>query len=170
MPVVGKQKSRTYTPIAEYFIAVSNETGSLITNLKMQKLVYYADAWHLANFKESLIQEDFQAWVHGPVIPALYSEYKHFGWQPIIREDLNTDALSGIKKGFSSQTISLLDIVSDAYFGLTAYELERLTHNEEPWKRTREGLSDDEPSDRIIDKILIRDYYSSFIKDEPKDK
>lgn len=164
MAITGTMNHKSYSPIADFFIALSNETGSLITNLKLQKLVYYADAWHLANYKEPLIKEDFQAWIHGPAIPSLYGEYKTFSWQPIVRTDLKSENLIAIKEQLSSKIVELLDQVCDSYFGLTAYELERLTHNEDPWKKTREGLADDEPSDRIISKDLIRNYYSTFIK------
>ncbi|HRP36920.1 MAG TPA: DUF4065 domain-containing protein, partial [Candidatus Dojkabacteria bacterium] len=109
MAITGVIKQKSYTPIADYFISLSNETGSLITNLKLQKLVYYADAWYLANYGDSLIQEDFQAWVHGPAIPALYGEYKHFSWQPIIREDLTSDSFVKIKDSFGAKTVDLLD-------------------------------------------------------------
>lgn len=68
------------------------------------------------------------------------------------------------KNTIGYKAVELLDQVCDSYFGLTAYELERLTHNEYPWKKTREGLPDDEPSDRVIKKDLIRDYYAAFIK------
>lgn len=155
---------KTYSPVADYFIGLSNVTGSLITNLKLQKLVYYAEAWHLANFDTSIIKEDFQAWVHGPAIPALYGEYKNFGWQPIVRTELDENGFQALKEGFDPKAIKLLELVCDSYFGLTAYELERLTHNEDPWKKTREGLPDDQPSYKIIDKALIKAYYKSFIQ------
>ena|ERR1700754_2719601 len=157
-------KPKTYTPVADYFIGLSNVTGSLITNLKLQKLVYYADAWHLANYDKPLIEEDFQAWVHGPAIPALYGIYKDFGWQPIIRKDLDENAYMAIVGGFDGPVQVLLSQVSDAYFGMTAFELERLTHNEDPWKIAREGLADDEPSNKVIDKNIMKEYYRSFIK------
>lgn len=163
-------KPKTYTPVADYFIGLSNVTGSLITNLKLQKLVYYADAWHLANYDKPLIAEDFQAWVHGPAIPALYGQYKDFGWQPIIREDLDEGQFNQVLKAFEEPIKTLLEAVSDSYFGMTAFELERLTHNEDPWKITREGLSDDEPSSKIIDKNLMKKYYRSFIKDGSSSK
>ena len=69
--------------IADYFVRLANETGDYISNLKLQKLVYYAQAWYLAISDEALFEEDFEAWVHGPVIPELYQEYKSFGWRPI---------------------------------------------------------------------------------------
>jgi len=160
-----KAKIKTYPQIADYFIGLSNVTGSLITNLKLQKLVYYADAWHLANYDTCLIEEDFQAWVHGPAIPALYGQYKEFGWQPILRTDLDENTYNKLLDELKPQTKKLLEVVCESYFSLTAFELERLTHNEDPWKITRDGLPDDQPSEKVIDKNLMKDYYKSFIKD-----
>jgi uncharacterized phage-associated protein len=151
-----------YRLIADYFIALSNEVQSPITNLKLQKLVYYAQAWNLAILKKELIQEDFQAWVHGPVIPSLYNDYRHFGWKPIIREDLGS-GLAPIENELAPDVKRVLSDVVYEYFALDAYELEKLTHNEDPWILTRKGLSKDEPSERIIDKRLIMDYYSKFV-------
>src|SRR6185369_5131439 len=73
-----------YRLIADYFIGLANETGSLITNLKLQKLVYYAQAWNLAlNDGRALFDDDFEAWVHGPVIFDLYNDYRALKWNPI---------------------------------------------------------------------------------------
>ncbi|MFM6174756.1 MAG: Panacea domain-containing protein [Sphaerospermopsis kisseleviana] len=69
--------------VAKYFIRLAHETGSFISNLKLQKLVYYAQAWHLALFEQPLFNEDFEAWIHGPVVPELYHYYKKFGWRNI---------------------------------------------------------------------------------------
>ncbi len=155
-----------YSLIADYFIALSNERQSPITNLKLQKLVYYAQAWHMALLERELISEDFQAWVHGPVIPALYNEYRANGWKPITRDDLTPDAFNKIQEQLPADTQKLLQDVRYEYFGLDAFELEKLTHNEDPWLITRKGLPDDAPSDRIIDKALIKGYYSKFAIDE----
>ncbi len=170
MAIIAKHKEKSYTLVSDYFIALSNETGNLITNLKLQKLVYYAQAWHLANFKKDLFVEDFQAWVHGPVIPALYGEYKMFGWKPIIREDLTSERFLEIKKSISNELHSLLDLVTNEYFGMSAFDLEQLTHNEDPWVNSRNGLQMDEPSDRIITKESIMKYYSRYIDEEIKSK
>jgi|LakMenEpi03Aug12_release.lakeMendotaPanAssembly.Ray.scaffolds.fasta_scaffold324548_2 uncharacterized phage-associated protein len=170
MAIIGNHKAKSCALVSDYFIALSNETGNLISNLKLQKLVYYAQAWHLANFKKDLFVEDFQAWVHGPVMPALYGEYKMFGWKPIIREDLTSVKLLEIKQLLSNEVLSLLDLITDEYFGMSAFELEQLTHNEEPWVNSRIGLQMDEPSDRIITKESIMKYYSRYIDEEVKSK
>lgn len=168
MSITGTANKKTYVPVADFFIALSNVTGNLISNLKLQKLVYYADAWHLANYGRPLVEEDFQAWVHGPVIPALYGEYKHHSWQPIERPDLNEDTYNVIRNMFEEQSLLLMDTIVDSYFGHTAFELEKMTHNEKPWKIAREGLPDDEPSSNVITKDSMREYYSSFIKNGPQ--
>ena len=68
-----------YNDVVDYFLGFANETGEWITNLKLQKLVYYAQAWHLAIYSKPLFNTDFEAWVHGNVIHDLYSECKSWG-------------------------------------------------------------------------------------------
>lgn len=141
----------TASAIADYFIYIANETGSYISNLKLQKLVYYAQAWHLAVYNAPLFEEDFEAWVHGPVIPALYYEYKQFGWKPILKEVE--------RPSFSQELQELLDEVTDEYFACDAFELEQMTHQEDPWIEARKSLPKDEASNAIIPKQLMGDYY-----------
>lgn len=157
---------KSYTPVADYFIGLSNATGALISNLKLQKLVYYAEAWHLAYYDESLIKEDFHAWVHGPVIPELFDEYRKFSWLPIEREDLDEDTFNEMEKNLDERLKSLFDDLIENYFDMNAWELERMTQYEEPWRKTRIGLHITEPTDRIIDKKLIKEYYRSCLKDD----
>lgn len=142
--------------IADYFIWLANETGSFISNLTLQKLVYYAQAWHLALYDEPLFAEDFEAWIHGPVIPSLYQEYKSFGWQPILK-DANPELPENI--------VQFLDELAQEYFACNGYELERMTHFEDPWNLAREGLPPDEPSDEIIQKVWMREYYGDRVQE-----
>ena len=59
--------------VANYFLSLCDEdAGDLISNLKLQKLVYYAQGFHLAISGEPLFDEKIMAWEHGPVIPQLY--------------------------------------------------------------------------------------------------
>ena len=62
---------------AKYFLAqVSEDAGDLISNLKLQKLLYYAQGFHLALYDQPLFPEAIEAWTHGPVVPDLYRHYK----------------------------------------------------------------------------------------------
>lgn len=146
--------------VADYFIGLANDTGSFISNLKLQKLVYYAQAWHLALYGSPLIEEDFQAWIHGPVLPALYTLYKSFGCQPIVQETNLAE-----QKNIPPDTLSFLKEVADEYFACDAFELEQMTHAEDPWRRARVGLAADDPSTRCIEKAWMKEYYGSRVEE-----
>ncbi|PSB68506.1 hypothetical protein C7B61_00490 [filamentous cyanobacterium CCP1] len=143
--------------IANYFIWLANETGSFISTLKLQKLVYYAQAWHLALYGNPLFEEDFQAWVHGPVVPALYQKYKSFGWQPILEETVPK---------LSENIFEFLDEVAEEYFACDAYELEQMTHAEAPWNWARGDLPLDAPSDAVIKKEWMKEYYGARAQED----
>ena len=136
--------------IADYFIGLANETGSFISNLKLQKLVYYAQAWHLALHDAPLFEEDFQAWIHGPVIPVLFEQYQSFSWRPIQKE-VTVDLPDTVE--------AFLEEVVDEYFGCDAYDLMRMVRAEMPWKKARNGISHDEPSENTISKEWMKEYY-----------
>lgn len=148
--------------IADYFIAFSNVTNISITNLKLQKLVYYAQAWHLALYNRPLFQGYFQAWAHGPLLPKLYYQYRQFRWQPIQRPDLNEESLDKLEQKLGNRLIDFLEDIISKYFGLTAHELEALTHSEEPWKTARAGLSKTKASDNFIKNKDMIDYYKQI--------
>lgn len=143
--------------IADYFIGLANDRGSFISNLKLQKLVYYAQAWHLALYNQCLFGEDFEAWIHGPVIPALYQEYKSFGWQPILKE---------VSPKLPENSVQFLDEVAKVYFPCDGYELEEMTHIEKPWNLARGNLPMDAPSNTIIKKEWMEEYYRTRVEEE----
>lgn len=137
--------------VAEYFIKLANSTGSFISNLKLQKLVYYAQAWHLALYDEPLFSEDFEAWVHGPVIPELYKKYQKFGWHPI-EQEVNPDLPTSVT--------DFLDEVAREYFACDAYELKQMTYIEAPWNQARGNLPPDAPSNSVIRQEWIKEYFA----------
>lgn len=143
--------------IANYFIWLANETGSFVSNLKLQKLVYYAQAWHIALYDHPLFEEDFQAWVHGPVIPSLYQKYKFFGWQPISED---------VAPNLPENVVQFLDEVAEEYFACDAYELEQMTHAEDPWLWARKDLSADAPSTEVIKKEWMKEYYGARAEED----
>lgn len=143
--------------IADYFVWLAHETGSLISNLKLQKLVYYAQAWHLALYNTPLFDQDFEAWVHGPVIPELYQKYRNFGWQPIL-EDVNPK--------LPEKVVEFLSEVAEEYFACDAYELERMSHAEDPWCLARGDLPPDAVSHAVINKEWMKEYYGARVQEE----
>jgi len=140
--------------IAEYFIYLANRDNKAITNKKLQKLVYYAQAWSLVLNDKKLFNEPIEAWVHGPAVRSLYVQYKECGFSPIQKSiDLNSIKVS-------KKTREFLDEIWRVYGKLDAGYLEMLTHSEEPWQMAREGLQMSEKSGNEISLKTMKSYYS----------
>jgi uncharacterized phage-associated protein len=137
--------------IADYIIWSSHESGSFISNLKLQKLLYYVQAWHLAVFRRPLFPEKFQAWIHGPAIPELYDRYKSYRWRSIDEEVERPD--------LGARTVAFIEEVLEEYGPLDARRLEQLTRREDPWIEARNGVPDDEPCSALIDENVMEMYY-----------
>lgn len=146
-------------------------SGDLITNKKLQKLLYYVEAWNLV-YKSSLIDDDFEAWVHGPVVPDVYHTYKIFGYSPIKNEyALGQTASDKMRDLLSSGVIEktqkeIIFEVLKKYGALNSYQLETLSHSEKPWIEARKGLGDFDHCSAVIDKGLMKTYYSSLVNVE----
>ncbi|MBB6218643.1 putative phage-associated protein [Anaerosolibacter carboniphilus] len=133
-------------------IASTFLTFESMSHKKLQKLCYYAQAWHLALYKRALFADRFQAWIHGPVCRDLYDEYKIHGWNDIPK-------IKNRPKNIGSDTYEFIDMVFNTYGEFSGDELEALTHAEEPWKEQRYDLEEWEPSNRIISEKTMQDYY-----------
>jgi len=150
----------TARKVANYLICFARDYGDLLTNLKLQKLVYYAQAWFLALHDEPLFKERLEAWPHGPVEPNLYRDFKQFGWNPITAKVTCPE--------FDDPRVKPhLDEIMDVYGDLTGHHLERLVHQEDPWKKARKGLPPDSPSKRVVRNEDMRDFYRKMMKNEP---
>lgn len=140
--------------IADWFLA-----KGVMTPKKLQKLCYYAQAWCYALKGYRLMDTDFQAWVHGPVSPALYERFKSFGYSGIKIANIPQFRID-------EEDIALLEDVWATYGEKSGNELELLTHREAPWKEARLGYA---PSDRctvIIDPEVMKTYYRSIYTGE----
>jgi uncharacterized phage-associated protein len=141
----------TANAVANYFLDFCRRHGDVITNLKLQKLVYYAQAWHLALKGKPLFPEHIEAWVHGPVVPPLYGNFKRFGWTAI--------TLEPTCPAFTNGTAKHLEEVFSVYGHYSAWDLERMTHQETPWQNARKGLAPDAEGHNIISHDDMRDFY-----------
>ncbi|MBW8015044.1 MAG: DUF4065 domain-containing protein [Planctomycetes bacterium] len=149
------QPITTASDLAQYIINFANHTGELLTNLKLQKLLYYAQGWHLAHYNHLLFSDKIEAWVHGPVVPHLYHLYKN-GWAPINSEiNQRPKYLLGVDKwlvGFLRE-----------YMPIDAFELEQMTHLEKPWLEARGGIPEDEICSKAIDPETMKKYFVSLL-------
>lgn len=131
-----------------------------MSHKKLQKLCYYAQAWGYTLLDEKLIDDDFKAWVHGPVSPSLYQCYKGSGWSK-----LKLDNEAQLPK-LTTEQEELLESVWLTYGDMTANALEVLTHDETPWKEARRGLSSFERGNRDITLAAMKDFYSTLYEGE----
>ena len=134
---MSKKNLPSVHAVADYFLLkVFYGSGDGLTNLKLQKLVYYAQAWSLALRNTPMFKERIEAWAGGPVCPALYRRLKGSGWQlidPSFIKKSSVGVLSGDDEEF-------LDDVWEKYGGLWTAELRELTHREAPWKEAYGNL------------------------------
>ncbi|HSX48825.1 MAG TPA: type II toxin-antitoxin system antitoxin SocA domain-containing protein [Candidatus Saccharimonadales bacterium] len=116
--------------IAAYLVKLSNDIGEPLTNMKLQKLIYYVFAWYAVEKGEKLFDEEIFAWKYGPVITSVYDAYKEFG------ADVIKEVKDGKPQTLDSFTKSLIEEVFNIYGNKTAIELVNLTHSEAPWRDT----------------------------------
>lgn len=140
--------------IAKYIVHFFQERQDPVTNLKLQKLLYYVQGWHLALFNKPAFSEEIQAWVHGPVVPEVYREYKSLRWNPIVEETAPVELEPELK--------ALVDEVLDVYGGDGGWELERRTHSEAPWLEARNGLPPDAESHNVISLGAMSSYFKTL--------
>lgn len=154
--------------LAAYVITHHENKGDFISNKKLQKLLYYLEAWSLVYFG-SMIEDDFEAWVHGPVIPNVYGSFKHFGASPIImdfpKETSLSDKLIEYEKvfGIDKEKKELIETVLLKYGAMSSFQLELLSHSEPPWLSARGNLPAHVSCAVKIDKELMKNYYKSLL-------
>ena len=143
----------TIDRVADWFIRFAHEVGDPITNLRLQKLVYYAQAWYLALHGRRLMPARFQAWVHGPVCPPLYHRFRGYAWNPI------TEAVQAPE--LPQEVEAHLREIMEVYGGYSAWDLERLTHAEAPWQTARGDLPPDAASTAVISEDEMGRFYAA---------
>jgi uncharacterized phage-associated protein len=131
------------------------------SHFKIQKSIYYLQAYHLAQFDTPLIEEDFEAWVHGPIIRKLWEEFRSKGiaaYEDLQYTGTATEAKK-IKTMVSSEQLAYIDEMIAELKKVTALQLEAMTHEETPWKNARIGLRPHEAGNNIISKRSIKMYF-----------
>lgn len=121
------RKTYTASQIAQFFLAITEADDNDLSNLKIQKLCYYAQGLVSAMRRAPLFSDRMEAWDHGPVIPSLYRDQKAHKSEPL-----------PIPKDFDFESIDKADrnALSDLYeyYGqFSAWRLRNMTHEEKPW-------------------------------------
>jgi uncharacterized phage-associated protein len=140
--------------VAAYILA----NKGTMTAWKLQKLVYYSQAWSLVWDEKPLFQERIEAWANGPVCPDLYS--RHRGRFSV------SDIFGGDPGALTADESATIDGVLSYYGKMDGQYLSDLTHAERPWKETRGELPAGVNSSREISLELMAEYYGSIPPDD----
>lgn len=134
---------------------ITERTGA-VSAMKLQKLMYYCQAWHLVWEEEPLFADDFEAWANGPVVPALYNRHRGmFKVDSSLFSDANSARLSTTER---ENIAKVLDFYGDK----SAQWLSNLTHQEAPWVTARGTTPVGMPSSAVIRQSEIAEYYDSL--------
>lgn len=152
----------TIYDVAEYII----ERCGLMSAMKLQKLVFYSQAWSLVWDEKPLFEEEFQAWANGPVCPELYHIHKGMfligdGTIFADRQGFGVSEVHG-EASLSFDEKETVDAIIHDFCSLSPHELSAMTHSEQPWLEAREGVPDGERSTNIISKSSMGAYYGSL--------
>lgn len=135
--------------IANKLLVMSEEAGELMTNMKLQKMLYYQQGFHLAYFGTSLFEDEIEAWMYGPVVPKVYNSYRQFGKECLVGDKENVLSLQ------EEQEEALFAEVMKVYGKYSAIGLMEMTHEEMPWKSTPTGEGN------IITKQKMKEFFKT---------
>jgi uncharacterized phage-associated protein len=149
--------------LAEYILF----RGGAMSHLKLQKLLFYVDALHIAFFETPIIDDQFEAWVHGPVSRKIYNNIKdHSILYDNVRYVKNGDEPTPdviLQQQVTEEQLELINEVLDEYGKLSQYQLETLSHSELPWINARKGYSPADKCTVVIDKNLTMNFYKNQV-------
>lgn len=149
--------------IAIYIINYCNERDIEITNLKLQKLLYFLQGGFYLVFDKPCFKEDIECWQYGPVVSSVYSEFRKYGSSSIpninFTEEYDFDTADFVKKKWRFKFTDkdhedLITTILDGLSKFSAYKLVDITHRQDPWKEHYEPFSKN-----LIPKEKLRSYF-----------
>lgn len=138
--------------IANKLLVMSELKGELMSNMKLQKMLYYQQGYHLAYFGTPLFDDEIEAWMYGPVVPCVYEMFSSKKMEGIIGEEDKDFAFSDKKEE------CLFNEVFRVYGKYSAIGLMEMTHSETPWKTTPVGRG------HVIGKEKIKAFFKKRLK------
>jgi len=148
-PYTAKNVAKYLIFLASQAFVGDNKEREGITNLKLQKILYFAQAYYLSKIGKPLFSDKIEAWDYGPVIPDVYHSFKSKGSNPIIcMED---------ESSLSDEDKEILKKVWGTFGGYSASKLVDIAHAHTPWKQANKSVS------KIISHKAIKEYYAPLL-------
>jgi uncharacterized phage-associated protein len=154
--------------IANFLLDYCEVRGRGVTNLALQKLVYFCHVWSLIELGRPLVRHKFEAWEFGPVLPYLYREFKNFDRASIVGRAKQIDPMDGrhrvVTYAFDSATDALLHRIAAFYSRMRAADLVELSHAEGgPWYSVWHHGGAVNPGMKIDDAAIVQ-FYSKVVR------
>ncbi|HEU0054226.1 MAG TPA: type II toxin-antitoxin system antitoxin SocA domain-containing protein [Longimicrobium sp.] len=138
--------------VADYLLALARRRGEPVGNLKLQRLLYYAQAWHLGRFGAPLFPEPVEAWLTGPVVPTVFHRFRPHGVHPLPPTRAVVD--------LPPETAAFLDGIARDYLEIDEYELDRMTCAEAPWQRARRATGEGDDVRPALSEAEMRAFFA----------
>ena len=148
-PYTAENVAKYLIYLASQAFVGDNKEREGITNLKLQKVLYFAQAYYLSKIGKPLFSDNIEAWEYGPVIPDVYHKFKSKGSNPIICEE--------DKSSLTDEDKETLKKVWGTFGGYSASKLVDITHAHTPWKEANQSAS------KIISHKAIKEYYAPLL-------
>jgi len=139
--------------LSNYIINKMYDKKMTINHLKLQKLLYYVESWHLVFTGEKIVDDNFEAWLHGPVVRNVWN---HFKKHSTMFEELPCPEFKEID--LNDEQREIIDDVLNEYGKQSGYYLECLTHTEAPWREANQA-----EDNAIISPESMKKYYSELL-------
>lgn len=154
------EKEKKADTAAEKFALYITYYGKEITNLALQKILYYVKGISCLYGEKSMIPDACEAWKLGPVFPAVYQKYKNWGSQ-IIASNVSKEYIDSL---LTEEEKQVADLILKTFGIYNAWFLKNITHLEEPWLSAHAGVDNDAICRNEIDNSLICDYFIKMNK------
>jgi uncharacterized phage-associated protein len=169
-----KAKKVDVIDLSSFLINYSIKNEIELNHLKLQKLLYYIQAWHLVYFEKQNIFDDLpEAWVNGPVYRRVYDEFKNWRMYDefCIKDECKNKfddyfTQSKEKLELTEEQWKYLDSILTHYSTMSHERLVYLTHLEDPWNNARKGIEPFTYSNQIISEEDMFNYYSKLLKNK----
>lgn len=169
-----------YSPkaVTNFILAQAFSEDIPVSPLKLQKLLYFAQGWHLALADSAIFNEQIECWPYGPVVSSIFHHFKLFGKDPIDRKasDVRAKKVNGKREyrvvfpilpdSLPPQSREVLDTVWESYKDLSAIKLSNMTHSlDGPWRKIYDKYSGFPPAGTDIPMNLIKRYFKSQLEE-----
>ena len=149
--------------VANFVLDFCEARGRRITNLSLQKIVFFCHVWSLIRFGKPLVRHQFEAWQFGPVLQYLYREFREFDNQPIVGRAKKTDPRTGnstiVNYVLDNETEELLSRVVDFYSLLTPADLVQMSYaTGGPWDKVWNHQGRVNPGMKIDNAAIVKFY------------